>query len=389
MHYRVIIIIIIFYRMPPTVPNYSSDEFATDLLFTGNNTTPSEFFSSVVKGLVNATEHVPASKESFTDYNIFWAGKWMFGNSWKIVAAPGLLGNAIIVIVTLKMKPFNSTSLFMLSLALVDLLTICIRIPFKTVPFSSTVICRSMWYLYNGFPLYSNNILLFWTIERFIAVQFPLRVTEWCTLKRTAIAIIAAGVFSFSVNIAWPVSIIGKPSGGGCDLYNDKYEFIYKYWLKVDTSLLIFIPMIIIGLCNIKIIHCLQRSTKRHQQMTSNEESRQKREKEQRNTTITLLSVSFAFLILHTPLAIYNCLALSTTQLTDPEAIATWGFLNFFGHIMMELQNSVNFYLYFLTSRRYRLIMSKLFLPCRTKSAFQGSASTTKIIGVSNSSYIN
>ena len=292
----------------------------------------------------------------------------MFGNSWKIVAPPGLLGNAIIMIVTLKMKPFNSTSLFMLLLAMVDFLLICARIPFKTVPFSSTFICRTMWYLYNAFPLYSNYILLLWTIERFIAVQFPLRVMEWCTLKRTTIAILAAGVFSFSVNIAWPVSIIGKPSGGGCVLYDDKWEFIYKYWYNVETSILVFIPMIIIGLCNIKIIHCLRQLTKRHQQMTSNEESRQKKEKEQRNTTITLLSVSFAFLILHTPLAIYNCLALSTTRMTDQEAIASWDFFNFFGQIMMELQNSVN-YLYFLTARRYRLILSKLFLPCRKKSA--------------------
>ena len=368
----------ITYRMLPTVPYYNSEKSATDMQFTGNNTTQSENFTPLVEGLVNATESVQAMEKSFRDYAIFLTAKWMFGNSWKIVSPPGLLGNVIIMIVTLKMKEFNSTSLFMLSLAVVDLLLICARIPFKTAPFSSTSICRTMWYLYNALPMFSNYILLFWTIERFIAVQLPLRVKEFCSLRRTAISISVAGLFSFSLNIAWPISIVGKPSGKGCELYDDKWEFNYKFWYKVDTSLLIFIPMIIICLCNIKIIHCLRQSTKRHEQMTSNEESKQKRNKEQRKTAITLLSVSFAFLVLHTPLAVYNCHAMSRTRLTDQGDIATWEFTNFFGLTMAELQNSVNFYLYFLTSRRYRKIMLRILLTCRPKSASPESDCTTK-----------
>ena len=375
--------------MALTVPNYTGDEHVTDIPLTGTNTTSWDDATSLFEGFVNATKPAGTLQKSHKEYDIFLAGWWWFNNSWKIMAPPGLLGNAIIIIVTLRMKPFNSASLFMLSLAIVDLFLICSRIPFRTVPKTSAVICRTLWYLYNALPMYSNYILLFWTVERFIAVQFPLRVTEWCTLKRTAISILLAGVFSFSVNIAWPLSITVISREAGCALYDDKLEFIYKYWYKVDTSLLIFIPMIIIFLCNVKIIHCLSESTKRHQKMTSNEESRQKREKEQRNTTITLLSVSFAFLILHMPIAVYNCQALSKTVITDQEEIATWEFINFFGLTMAELQNSVNFYLYFLTGRRYRQIMSKLFLPCRIKSASQGPESDTKITGVSNSSYSN
>ena len=358
----------------------------TGIMVTGSNTTLSENATVLLEALDNATEPVETFGKTFRDYDIFRVAVWLFMDSWKIVAPPGLLGNAIIIIVTLKTKPFNSSCLFMLSLAIVDLLTICARIPFKTVPMTSTVICRTLWYLYNAFPLFSNYILLFWTIERFIAVQFPLRVTEWCTLKGTVISILAAGVFSFSVNIAWPVSIIVKSSGRGCALYDDKREFIFKYWFKVDTSILIFIPMIIIGLCNIKIIHCLRQSTKRHKQMTSNEESRQKRVKEQRNTTITLLSVSFAFLILHSPLAVYNCLAMSTTVITDPKSIAIWEFLNLFGLALAELQNSINFYLYFLTGRRYRQIMSRTFLPCRNKNDSQRPKSATKLNNPTSSS---
>lgn len=132
------------------------------------------------------------------------------------------------------------------------------------------------------------------------------------------------------------------------------------------------------------IICRLQQSTKRHRKMTSNEESKQKREQEQRNTTITLLSVSFAFLILHTPLAIYNCMAMSAIQLTDQQALANWYFINHFGLTMMEVQNSINFYLYFLTGRRYRAVTFSLFFPCRRIHMSKGKslATTTNTTGV-------
>lgn len=314
---------------------------------------------------VDLTTSAGPRQKTFMDYDIYKTADWLFRNSWKMTAPPGLLGNLLIITVTLKMKPFNSTSLFISSLAVIDLCVIVSRIAMKSVPLNSIMICQSMWYLYNAIPIFSNYVLLFWTIGRFIAVQFPLRVGELCTLKRTAVSIVAVGVFSFAVSIPWPVSLVLPPSGIGCAIHRDKKKFMYNVWFKVDSSIFIFIPMIIIFFCNIMIIYGLQQSTKRHQQMTKNEESRQKRDREQRNTTITLLYVSFAFLLLHTPLVIYNFMAISTTVLTDQKARATWKFINSFGLAMAELQNSINFYLYFLTGRRYRQVTLSLFGVCR------------------------
>ena len=167
---------------------------------------------------------------------------------------------------------------------------------------------------------------------------------------------------SFSVNIVWPVNIIVAPNGKGCILYMDKRDFIYEIWFKVDSSIFVFIPMIIIFLCNIMIICRLQQSTKRHHQMTQNDVSIQKREKEQRKTTIILLSVSIAFLLLHTPYAVYNCLAMVDALTGDQEAYAKWTFFNYFGMTTAGLQNSVNFFLYFLSGRRYRRTVCGLFI---------------------------
>ena len=240
----------------------------------------------------------------------------------------------------------------MLSLASVDLSVNIFRIPFKLIRDQySTTSCRLMWYLYNVFPVYSNYILFFWTLERVIAVQFPLRAGDWCTVKRTANVVIATGIFSFAMMLPWSIATIGRPTGVGCMYRDDMADFMRGAWRKVDSSIFIFIPMIVIFLSNVLIIIRLYQSTKRHRQMTSSEEAKKRREKEQRNTTITLISVCVAFVLLHMPLAAFNLYADKIPETNDQETLANWGFVNLFGLSVMEVQNSVNFYLYFLTGR--------------------------------------
>ena len=113
------------------------------------------------------------------------------------------------------------------------------------------------------------------------------------------------------------------------------------------------------------IITRLQQSTKRHQQMTISNEAKLKRERDQRNTTITLIVVCIAFVVLNMPLAIYNCFVLSKVGQGDQQTIANWEFVNVLGMTMAELQNSLNFYLYFLTGQRYRQMTCSMLFPCR------------------------
>ena len=77
--------------------------------------------------------------------------------------------------------------------------------------------------------------------------------------------------------------------------------------------------MIVIFLCNSLITIRLQQSTKRHRLITSRDEAMHRRESAQRNVTITLLAVSFAFLVLHMPLAVYNCFSLSRAEMNNQE----------------------------------------------------------------------
>ena len=309
----------------------------------------------------NSTLPTTPYVKQFYEYDLWAVSDWLFKHSWKFIAPPGLVGNFLVILVTLRMRPFNSTSFFMTTLAMVDLLLICIRITIKELSFLSDTPCKVLWYFYNVLPMSSNYILVFWTIERLIAVRFPLKVADWCTIRNATIAVSITIVSSFALNVPWPLSIVKSEYFDSCAIDADWYLFIYDVWYIIDSSFFIFIPMTVILVCNILIITNLRESTKRHKQMTSSEDSRKIRDKEQRNVTITLLTVSFAFIILHIPLAVYNTQALSKHEITDHYAYAVWDFINVCGISFAEFQNSLNFYLYFLTGRKYRQNTVNLF----------------------------
>ena len=355
-------------------------EYTTSMIV--NDTTSAQSNSTIFDDLVNTTAASRGTTlKNYLEYEISKTAIWLFFNNWKIISPPGILGNFIVLVVTLRMKPFNSSSLFMVSLAAVDMFLVCGRIPFKEVALENDASCMSLWYIFNVLPVYSNYILLLWTVERLIAVQFPLRVNDWCTLRNTAIAVVGAGIFSALFCVPWGLSQINFVGTPYCTLDKEWREFMYNIWFYVDTTIFAFIPMVAIFFCNILIIIRLKQSTERHKKMTSSEEARKNREREQRNMTITLLTVSFTFLILHVPTVTYQIASFIRFEST-PEEKANWLFLNAMASTFMELQNSVNFYLYFLSGRRYREQTLKMILICRSRPAKD--AHTEKSTGVTN-----
>ena len=328
--------------------------------------------------MTNSTASVSttAAKTAF-DYDNGQMAMWIFDNNWKIVSPPGIIGNLIILIVTIRMKPFNSSSLFMVSLATVDMLLVCGRPGLREMDKYSDAACQSIWYIFNVLPVYSNYILLFWTLERFIAVQFPLRVNDWCTLRNTAFSITGAGVFAVLYCLPWLLSFENDPTSVFCQFRDHWQEFMFLVYFYMETAFLMLIPMLAILFLNIGIIYRLKASTKRHKTMTSSEEANKQREKVQRNMTISLLTVSFAFILLHTPMSVHNLASFVHFETTEKER-ADWLLLNACSYMLFDAQNSVNFYLYFLSGRKYRQHTLALLCFWRRRSGMSDSRSERK-----------
>ena len=134
------------------------------------------------------------------------------------------------------------------------------------------------------------------------------------------------------------------------------------------------IPMLAILFLNIGIICRLKASTKRHKTMTSSEEANKQREKIQRNMTISLLTISFAFIILHTPMAVHNLASFARFETNEKER-ADWLLFNACSFMLFGSLNSVNFYLYFLSGRKNRQHTLALLCFWRRRSVMSDSRS--------------
>ena len=98
---------------------------------------------------------------------------------------------------------------------------------------------------------------------------------------------------------------------------------MFKVYFNRETAFLVLIPMLVILFLNIGIIYRLKASTKRHKTMTNSEETNKQREQVQRNMTISLLTVSFAFIILHTPMAVHNLASFAHFETTERKTALT------------------------------------------------------------------
>ena len=119
----------------------------TDVINLVDSNTTWEFdgAANFTQSFINSTTtvaSVPVNIKPYFQYEIFQTALKIYKHGWKVTVPPGLLGNTIIILVMMKMKPFNSTSLFMISLALVDLLTLCTRIPIKELRLETTLQCK-------------------------------------------------------------------------------------------------------------------------------------------------------------------------------------------------------------------------------------------------------
>ena len=100
--------------------------------------------------------------------------------------------------------------------------------------------------------------------------------------------------------------------------------------------------------------------------MTSDQETIDKKTKENRRMTILLLSVSGVFVLLHIPYAIilafnYFKPPIVVWMTEDPEGFAKYLAYTTIGFVIRDFQNSLNFFLYCISGNRFRSTFMKIF----------------------------
>lgn len=312
--------------------------------------------------------------EDYTEYKVYM---FMLNYFVYITSVPGFITNPLCVITSLSVKPFFTSELFMLTLGITDFINVVFRLMVRQMDHynvnQSLFVCKTTVYISNLCLVYSNVILVVWTIERFIAVAFPMKLASWCTMRNTSMALVILLLVIIGFNTGY-LSEVEKSSHFDGEktvyycVYSDQY---YKYFAHIESVYYIYIPILIICGCNCVILMKVRAMNKARIQMAGNQDVVDKRTKEQRQMTIILVTISACFVTLHIPMI----LCVMFGYLFDPLDLyyynkhhyAQFAMFQFIGYSITEFQNSINFFLYCLTGTKFRSSFINMILCCRTK----------------------
>ena len=295
-----------------------------------------------------------------------------------ILVLGGLLGNLINILV-FSSKPFrkHSPNAFILMLAISDstylfnaffdwLIALkCLRYQNSSADIlnHSDIFCKFVLFFLDLSANYSSMVILFFSIERLIAVYKPLKVRQIFTLKRTRI-LCRSLLIGIVLWIAWyHFMMFGVDETYGCyGLYSEWY-YLGSILYIIEKLTFRVVPVLVIAAINASIICKIATSG------PIGEETNQHRNDRNRQMTMLLILISVSYVILVLPLlTFYGVVFLNNTNIITVSeknlVIARkWTkILNIMGF-------AVNFYLYSIGSKMFKEQLRKTFSLIRSSSS--------------------
>lgn len=308
------------------------------------------------------------NKRNFVDYRKlaeYKAFYFLITYSTYITSIPGFVTNPLSVFFALKIRPKTTSEVHMLVLGITDFFLVFTRTTINAMrnfnyhwtDFS----CKLLHYSVNSSYVFSNWVLLSWTIERFIAVMFPIKLSIWCTQRNVKIFLFLFLMSCALIMIPNITEINALPTNSG-RVTCQASAFYFRNFAMIENVAYIYIPIIFVTLCDFTIIIKVKRASRKRTLYTSNQDKVKKLTREQRQMTIVLITVAFAFLFLHVPKVISKIWqALYPNQLQmfqdNVSNYTRFIFYTTLGYIIADFQNSVNFILYCISCSKVRKIL--------------------------------
>lgn len=229
-----------------------------------------------------------------------------------ILVIMGTLGNLISILVFYKSKMrVQSTSQYLTTLACSDTIFL-----FQLIPpwlnaidssdlFHAEGFCQIFVYVSYVTCCMSSWIIVAFTVERFVAVSYPLQRNKLCTTARSRYTTFILFLFSVLVNI--PILRFAKPTNNDCNIDIEYIEPAGRFnW--IDTTVSFSFPMGIILVLNIGIIIGIYRLERTRLMLIKHSTPENKTKlamlmcpRSQSRVTRMLLIVSSVFVILNLP----------------------------------------------------------------------------------------
>ncbi|XP_074657341.1 FMRFamide receptor-like [Tubulanus polymorphus] len=218
----------------------------------------------------------------------------------------------------------------------------------------SNVFCK-IYYTedYFGFAI-SNSLLVVVTVDRFVAIQFPLKAKSWCTVKRARWVVLF--VFIFVALCYSHLLIYGgseTPIYGGEPFCRLQLEGVWRdVFYMFDVIYSVYIPFPVLLILNILMARIVLKSRKQRESTSSGTKLHQR----EISLTILLLLVCFVFLVTSLPYVFHANFWESgnVDYENDPVLSELRRASSSISYVFLFINPMVNFYLYCLGSSKFR-----------------------------------
>lgn len=301
-----------------------------------------------------------------------------------IVLILGLCGN-ILTIVVMRRKRLRgtTTSVYMPVMAVFDTVALCYGIAPEWFKATELVefrelhpfLCKQEKFVFYTASDAAIWVLVLFTVDRFVAVSFPLQKSRVCVPRRSKIACAVAFALCVAKNlhVFWTrgaeyvqrgvlLTNCGKP-----EPYKT-FESRHRPWMAL--ALISVLPFCILLFCNCVIIWKLAKSSSRQQvemrksyssqtTTTTTTKTTVERSKTFKQTTMMCLSASFVFLVCVIPSIV---MLIGKPYWSDTDSYEVAKAVN---NQLAYLNHSINFFLYCLTGQKFRYELVSLMVQVR------------------------
>jgi growth hormone secretagogue receptor len=291
--------------------------------------------------------------------------------------AMGTIGNSLslLVLVRRRMRS-NSVNFYLSLLACADTAVLCLS-GFKTwlrvvtgfeLLHVSDAGCKITIFLFMLMSHLSAWLIVLVTADRFIVVWFPFTVTRLCSLRRSRMIgfILLIVLILYNMHLFWTMHLyeVGRGYKQCAPLVTNTFmNGPYNYIRLASYSL---IPFALVIAMNAGIIACICQSSRRQVSNIASlstfkcqitvDTRLQQRNKQQ--VTIMLLIVSFSWLVLTMPYAVFS---LINFQFPNSHSRAVTFLAKTVSFLLMYLNHSYNFFLYCIAGKKFRKEFIRMF----------------------------
>ncbi|GFR58923.1 thyrotropin-releasing hormone receptor [Elysia marginata] len=283
-------------------------------------------------------------------------------------------GNLATVITISRMRHFGSFVMYVALLAIADNLAISVKILFYQLLLHEVAIgaagCRALQFFGSVLVSYCNWVLVLMAIERLVAVRYPFRIHFQSCLsgRKTACIVIVVGIIIslLCLPILWASEY--DPTGVKCHVKNTPLLQTISW---ISSTIYFFIPFTILAVCNFLVAREIRLSFRLRNSFRSVHNFMVGRRSSdvpiQKQIMIMLFTATFMFILLNFPICLF--LVFHTHWVaTIGTASYDWKyFVQQIAYLLSDSNHAFNFYLYFLSARKFRAHFTHMIVTCERR----------------------